>query len=183
MLLIYLFNSKNPLYQFILDTPQLLLNTIIIYLYYNFDSIIINLQTVMKIVYSLNYTKYTIALNIDEKYKIIDIKLINDPKFQLKIKEKYRPIFAKELSKYKIRQVKNNQGVIFWGGKDINLKALHSEPKIDQHRLFISILPGTKEMIIERENNVKQFNKLLSVEKFCYDIYYKNKNCSKNIYL
>ena len=85
---VYLFNSKNPLYQFILDTSQLLLNTIIIYLYFNFDSIIINLQTVMKIVYSLNYTKYTTALNIDEKYKIIDIKLIkfliNKHKDQLK---------------------------------------------------------------------------------------------------
>lgn len=102
---------------------------------------------------------------IQDKYKkelneIVDIKLRNDPEIQLKIKEKYRPIFAKELSKYKIRQVKNNQGVIFWGGKDINSKALHSEPKIDQHRLFISILPGTKEMIIERENYVK-YNKLV----------------------
>lgn len=103
---------------------------------------------------------------IQDKYKkelneIVDIKLRNDPEFQIKIMKKYRPIFAKELSKYKIRQVKNNQGVIFWGGKDINSKALHSEPKIDQHRLFISILPGTKEMITERENNVKQLNKLV----------------------
>ncbi len=87
-----------------------------------------------------------------ELNEIVDIKLRNDPEFQRKIRERYRPIFAKELSKYKIRQVKNNQGVIFWGGKDINSKALHSEPKIDQHRLFISILPGTKEMITEWKN-------------------------------
>lgn len=87
-----------------------------------------------------------------ELNEIVDIKLRNDLEFQRKINEKYRPIFAKELSKYKIRQVKNNQGVIFWGGKDINSKALHSEPKIDQHRLFISILPGTKEMIKEWKN-------------------------------
>ena len=75
---IHLFESKNPLYQFILDTPELLLNTIIIYLYFNFDSIIINLQTVIKIVYSLNYnnTKYNTVLKIDEKYKIIDINLL-----------------------------------------------------------------------------------------------------------
>jgi len=75
---VYLFGSKNPLYQFILDTPELLLNTIIIYLYFNFDSIIINLQTVMKIVYSLNYnnTKYNTELKIDEKYKTIDINLL-----------------------------------------------------------------------------------------------------------
>ena len=92
---------------------------------------------------------------IKEKNEIVDIKLRNDPEFQRKIREKYRPIFAKELSKYKIRQVKNNQGVIFWGGMDINSKALHSEPKIDQHRLFISILPGTKEMITEWKNKCK----------------------------
>jgi hypothetical protein len=76
---------------------------------------------------------------------------------QIKNNLKYRPKFAKELSKYKVRQVKNNQGVIFWGGKDIKYNALHSEPKIDAPRLFISILPGTKAMIEERENKQKKF--------------------------
>jgi hypothetical protein len=73
--------------------------------------------------------------------------------------EKYRPIFAKELSKYKIKQIKSNQGVVFWGGQDPNYCALHSEPKIDQSRLFISILPGTKAMIKESEEKQKQFEK------------------------
>jgi hypothetical protein len=99
---------------------------------------------------------------IKEKNEIVDIKLRTTLEFQRNINEKYRPIFAKELSKYKIRQVKNNQGVIFWGGKDINSKALHSEPKIDQLRLFISILPGSKEMITEWENKpVIIYNKLV----------------------
>jgi hypothetical protein len=97
-----------------------------------------------------------------EKNEIVDIKLRTTLEFQRNINEKYRPIFAKELSKYKIRQVKNNEGVIFWGGKDINSKALHSEPKFDQPRLFISILPGSKEMITELENKpVIQYNKLV----------------------
>jgi hypothetical protein len=89
---------------------------------------------------------------IQDKFRKELNKIVDTPNYQHKINEKYRPIFAKELSKYKIRQVKNNQGVIFWGGKDINSKALHSEPKIDQHRLFISILPGNKEMITEWKN-------------------------------
>ena len=76
---------------------------------------------------------------------------------QIKNNQKYRPKFAKELSKYKVSQLKNNQGVIFWGGKDIKYNALHSEPKFDAPRLFISILPSTKEMIEERENKQKQF--------------------------
>ncbi len=89
---------------------------------------------------------------IQDKFRKELNKIVDTPNYQHKINEKYRPIFAKELSKYKIRQVKNNQGVIFWGGKDINSKALHSEPKNDQHRLFISILPGNKEMITEWKN-------------------------------
>ena len=79
---------------------------------------------------------------------------------QHKNDEKYRPKFVKELSKYKVKQIKNNKGVIFWGGKNRNVvSALHSEPKIDQPRLFISILPGTKEMIEERVNAQKEFTK------------------------
>ena len=92
---------------------------------------------------------------IQDKFRKELNKIVDTPNYQHKINEKYRPIFAKELSKYRIRQVKNNQGVIFWGGKDINSKALHSEPKIDQHRLFISILPGNKEMITEWKNKCK----------------------------
>lgn len=78
---------------------------------------------------------------------------------QVKTDEKYRPIYAKELSKYKIKQLKNNQGVVFWGGKNNNTRALHSEPKMDQPRIFISILPGTKAMVKEREEKQKQFEK------------------------
>jgi hypothetical protein len=47
----------------------------------------------------------------------------------------------------KIIQVKNNQGVIFYAESGGIGGALHSEPKFDENRIFISILPGTKDNI------------------------------------
>lgn len=67
---------------------------------------------------------------------------------------KYRPIYAKAMSKFKILQLDNNQGLVFWGGRDTRLCALHSEPKMDEPRLFISILPSTKENITEWKNKM-----------------------------
>jgi hypothetical protein len=68
---------------------------------------------------------------------------------QNELREKYRIKYANSFKKYKITQPNNNQGVIFFSGdrqKNIN-GALHSEPKIDNNRIFISILPQTKEFI------------------------------------
>lgn len=66
---------------------------------------------------------------------------------QIKICEKYRPILAKALSEEKIIQLKNNQGVVLYAGIPADKCAIHSEPKIDNYRLFISILPGSEENI------------------------------------
>ena len=64
----------------------------------------------------------------------------------INVHDKYRPFYVKELDKMKIIQVKNNEGVIFY--PQLNLKsiegALHSEPKMDTPRIFISILPGSE---------------------------------------
>ena len=81
---------------------------------------------------------------------------------QIKVSDKYRPILAKELSKEKVIQLKNNQGLVFFTGNGVIKKpitstsyvgildngALHSEPKIDAPRMFISIIPGTEENIM-----------------------------------
>jgi len=76
---------------------------------------------------------------------------------QNKLREKYRIKYANALKKYKITQLNNNQCVIFFSGdRQNNINgALHSEPKIDNNRIFISILPQTKEFIdnqIESDN-------------------------------
>lgn len=67
-----------------------------------------------------------------------------------KIEIKYRKILARKLKDEKIKQLKSNQGLIFLSGspKD-NLEngLLHSEPKQDDTRIFISILPGSKSEI------------------------------------
>jgi hypothetical protein len=63
---------------------------------------------------------------------------------QYKIGNKYRSIYAKKFKHKKIIQSKN-KGVIFFTGDDKDKSALHSEPKITEPRLFISILPKMKE--------------------------------------
>jgi hypothetical protein len=66
------------------------------------------------------------------------------------IEDKYRYIYATKFKKYKIIQVKNNEGVIFYPKvNEASKAAIHSEPKMTQPRLFISILPGTKDNIYE----------------------------------
>jgi len=71
----------------------------------------------------------------------------NNQDNQIKIHYKYRPIYADKLKNEKIIQVKNNQGLIFYANSGGIDGAIHSEPKIDDNRMFISILPGTKENI------------------------------------
>lgn len=67
---------------------------------------------------------------------------------QFKIMNKYQPLIAKKFKNEKIIQVKNNKGVIFFTSND-KIAGLHSEPKQTTPRLFISILPGSKENIEE----------------------------------
>ena len=68
---------------------------------------------------------------------------------QRKIGEKYRLIYAKRFDKKKIIQPTNNMSAILFSGDDIIKGALHSEPKKDTPRMFISILPGSKKDIEE----------------------------------
>jgi len=74
--------------------------------------------------------------------------LIKD--YNHKIENKYRKILARKLKDEKVNQLKSNQGLIFLSGspKD-NLEngLLHSEPKQDDTRIFISILPGSESEI------------------------------------
>jgi len=75
-----------------------------------------------------------------------------------KVTNKYRPILANKLSKEPVVQLKNSQGLIFFTGvtkkgvpiEEMNMDkgALHSEPKMDVPRMFISILPSTEENIM-----------------------------------
>lgn len=67
---------------------------------------------------------------------------------QFKIDDKYRPIIAKKFSTEPIVQVKNDEGLIFFTGSSSVSGALHSEPKIDAPRMFISILPSTEDNIM-----------------------------------
>ena len=84
----------------------------------------------------LRYERRLRVMTIEEQYKVAD---------------KYRPIFAKELSKEPVVQPKNNEGLIFFTGVPSRDNAVvHSEPKMDVPRMFISILPGTEENIKER---------------------------------
>jgi hypothetical protein len=68
------------------------------------------------------------------------------------IYNKYRILFAKAFEKIKVIQTKNNEGCIFYNVPDGDGGALHSEPKINEPRLFISILPSSKENIEELKN-------------------------------
>ena len=60
---------------------------------------------------------------------------------------KYRKILDKKFKNSKIIQPLNSQGFIFlnYPGNLFEYGAIHSEPKKDDYRMFISILPGTEE--------------------------------------
>lgn len=60
---------------------------------------------------------------------------------------KYRKITDKKFKNSKIIQPLNSQGFIFLNhpGNLFEYGTIHSEPKKDDYRMFISILPGTEE--------------------------------------
>ena len=82
------------------------------------------------------------------KYKTIQEKI--------KIDDNFRPILAKKFSKEKVIQAKNNDGILFYTGIPQQNAALHSEPKMDTSRIFISILPSSYENIKDLQ---KRFTK------------------------
>jgi hypothetical protein len=89
------------------------------------------------------YRKIHDKQRLERKYK--------SQKEQIEINKKYRTIYAKEFDTKKIIQPGNNQGVIFYTGFDVNTMtgAIHSEPIMDEPRMFISITPNSKENIEE----------------------------------
>jgi hypothetical protein len=73
-----------------------------------------------------------------------------------KINNKYRKKFADELQPFETKQLSNDDGLIFFAGDENS--AIHSEPKMDSQRMFISILPGTKKdikMFDDRQKKVQ----------------------------
>ena len=70
-------------------------------------------------------------------------------KEQIEQSEKYKSVYANALKKFKVKQINNNEGVILYAGDQVqNINgALHSEPKMDTTRIFISIMPQTKEYV------------------------------------
>ena len=78
-----------------------------------------------------------------------EISLTSTFEEEKKIERKYRLIFSKKFEHEKIIQVKNSQGLVFLAGSPMDNAALHSEPNMDQYRMFISIVPGSKKNIEE----------------------------------
>jgi hypothetical protein len=70
------------------------------------------------------------------------------------LKMRYRKILDKKFKNSKIIQPLNSQGFIFLNhpGNLFEYGAIHSEPKKDDYRMFISILPGTEEEIKHKKN-------------------------------
>ena len=73
-----------------------------------------------------------------------------------KINDKYRTKFAEDLQPFETNQITNDEGLIFFAGDENS--AIHSEPKMDKQRMFISILPTTKEEIEIRLEKIKNVN-------------------------
>jgi asparagine N-glycosylation enzyme membrane subunit Stt3 len=71
------------------------------------------------------------------------------------IENKYKIKLANKYKSCKHHQLKTREGFIFLNNKNNN-GLLHSEPKKDENRIFISILPGSEEDI---KNLKKRWNK------------------------
>jgi hypothetical protein len=79
------------------------------------------------------------------EYDKLSIKIYNK-----EIENKYQKILADKFKDIRCNQLKINQGLIFLVGSIRNKLydgLLHSEPKIDESRLFISIITGTESEI------------------------------------
>ena len=94
----------------------------------------------------VNELYYKILMEKFDKYKKLDIS------YNRETEEKYRKLFINKFKDFKHNQVKTRDGLIFFTGthKDkLKNGLLHSEPKKDVPRFFISILPGTESQIAE----------------------------------
>jgi len=74
------------------------------------------------------------------------------------IENKYRKVFNKAFKDRSI-QVKKYHSVIFFGGNDREKCAIHSEPVMNQPRLFLSIVPYSKQNIELMKEKYKHLSK------------------------
>jgi hypothetical protein len=72
------------------------------------------------------------------------------------INERYRAIYATLPKNGDMVQSGKNQGVVFFADSGGVRGAIHSEPKMDDYRIFISIVPGTKENVEERDRDERR---------------------------
>jgi len=89
------------------------------------------------------------------------------------INNKYRERFNHELQPFETKQINNDEGIIFFAGDENS--AIHSEPKMNRQRMFISILPGTKEVILlnknDRHKKVQKGGYYNKYNKYSYKLY------------
>jgi hypothetical protein len=96
----------------------------------------------------------------NEKIKKCYIKNKITKMLDNEIENKYRKILAKKLKNVKQNQLGPTQGLIFLVGNNKNkdlIGLMHSEPKNDTPRIFISILPGSETEIMDLHQ--KRFGK------------------------
>ena len=82
-------------------------------------------------------------------------KLKEKISYSKEIEDKYRKLFIRKFKNLKINQLESNKGLIFMTGEHVDKLTdglLHSEPKMDVPRFFMSILPGTESEIEEYSN-------------------------------
>ena len=90
-----------------------------------------------------------------KEYKDKDIQIIDDNNDINKMEKRKK---VSENIKGKQIAITNNQGIIFVAG-DKDKCLIHSEPKFEDNRMFISILPGSKEDIESTEKLLNELNK------------------------
>jgi len=103
----------------------------------------------------MNETYYKYLMKKRDEYNKLSLLNKKEIQFNKEIEDKYRKLFIKKFKDLKKNQVKSRQGLIFITGDRVNKLTdglLHSEPKKDVPRFFISILPGTESEIEEYSN-------------------------------
>jgi hypothetical protein len=101
---------------------------------------------------------------IYNKYQIIkyeEKKKLGNYDYNEEFENKYKKIYVKEFKDFKYNQLKTRDGLIFFTGNqedEFKNGLLHSEPKKDVPRFFISILPGSESEIAEYDLSQKMYN-------------------------
>ena len=105
----------------------------------------------------MNDIYYKFLMKKFEEYDKLNLLNKNKERqyYSEEIEKKYRELFINKFKDLKKNQLKTRDGLIFLTGtpKDkLKYGLLHSEPKKDVPRFFISILSGTESEILEHSN-------------------------------